>query len=88
MALSNKMTQLHTELTQRQKAQYARALLQNFRSVVLETNSQIQEIVDSGSFETLDTEIKQTLVATWNVSKNAQVALEDAVIAELLNWSP
>ena len=86
--LSDVITQLNAELTQRQKAQQARALLQNFRSVTLETNSQIQQIIDSGSFDTLDTEIKQALIAAWNVSKTAQTALEDVTIAELLDWSP
>ena len=86
--LSDKITLLSQELTQRQKAQQARALLQNFRSVVIETNLQIQAIVDSGSFNTLDNEIKQAVIAAWNVSKDAQTALEDAVITELLNWSP
>lgn len=88
MSLSDKITLLSQELNQRQKAQQARALLQNFRSVVLETNSQIQEIVDGGSFDTLDTEIKQALIAAWDVSKDTQTSLEDATIAELLNWSP
>ena len=48
MALSDKITLLSRELNQRQKAQQARALLQNFRSTVLETNSQIFEIIARG----------------------------------------
>ncbi len=86
MALSDKLTLLHQELTQRQKAMQARALLQNLRMTILDTNSGIQEIVDSGSFTTLDTEIKNILVDGWNISKVAQTAFEDAAIAELLDW--
>lgn len=88
MTLKDKITLLSQELAQRQKAQEARALLQNLRSVVHETNMQIQEIADSGSFGTLDVDIKNALLSAWNVSKDAQTALEDVVIKELLNWTP
>jgi len=86
MALADKITLLSQELGQRQKAQHARALLQNLRSVVIETNTGIQAVVDSGSFDTIDTEIKQALIAAWNVSKDAQTAFENAAITELLDW--
>lgn len=88
MALTDKITTLHAELTQRQKAQQARALLQNARSTILETNTQIQAIVDGGSFNTLDAEVKQALLAGWDVCKDTQTGFEDAVIAELLDWRP
>lgn len=88
MTLTDKITTLHTELTQRQKAQQARALLQNVRSTILETNSQIQAIADSGDFDTLDAEVKQALVAAWNVCKAAQTEFEDTSVKELLDWSP
>ena len=88
MSLSDKIDVLAAELTQRQKAQQARALLQNLRSTVLETNTQIQTIVDSGQFDTLEAEFKAALVQAWNVSKQTQTALENATIAELLDWSP
>ena len=78
MALSDKITALHLELDQRQKAQRARALLQNFRDVTLETNTEIQAIADSGNLNTLDATLKAALIAAWDVSKNAQTALADA----------
>ena len=88
MSLSDKIDVLADELVQRQKAQQARALLQNLRSTVLETNTQIQAIADSGEFDTLEAEFKAALVQAWNVSKQTQTALENATIAELLDWSP
>lgn len=88
MALTDKITTLSDELAQRQKAQQARALLQNLRSTIIETNTQIQEIADSGNFNTLDIDIKNALVDAWNISKAAQTALEDATITELLDWRP
>ncbi len=86
MALSDKITLLHQELTQRQKAMQARALLQNLHMTVLDTNRGIQEIADSGSFATLDTDVKSALLVGWNVSKDTETALEDASIVELLGW--
>ena len=88
MSLSDKIDVLADELVQRQKAQQSRALLQNLRSTVLETNTQIQAIADSGEFDTLEAEFKAALVQAWNVSKQTQTALENATIAELLDWSP
>ncbi len=88
MALSDKIALLNQELTQRQKAMQARALLQNLQMTVLDTNRGIQEIADSDDFDTLDTEIKTVLVAAWDISKAAQTALEDASIVELLDWRP
>ena len=88
MALSDKITLLSQELNQRQKAQQARALLQNFRMAAVETNSQIQAIADSGNFDTLDADVKSALLTAWNVSKAAETALEDVTIAELLDWRP
>lgn len=88
MSLTDKITALQVELTQRQKAQHARALLQNARSTILETNTQIQAIADNGDFDTLDSDIKQALIAGWNVCKDAQTGFEDIKVTELLDWSP
>lgn len=88
MSLSDKITALHAELTQRQKAQHARALLQHARSTILETDFQIQEIADSGNFNTLDTEVKQALIDAWDVVKVAKAGFENITVAELLDWSP
>ena len=88
MALSDKIDILADELDQRKKAQKVRALLQNLRSTVLDTNREIQEIVDSGQFGTLEAEFKAAIVSGWNISKSAQTEFEDATIAELLDWRP
>ena len=86
--LTDKLDAARIALTQHQDAGRAKALLQNLRNVVLETNRGIQEIVDGGSFNTLDAEIKAALADAWNVSKAAEAALADVTIAELLDWSP
>ena len=86
MALSDKILLLHQEFTQRQKAMQARALLQNLQMVVADTNRGIQEIADSGNFATLDVDIKNVLIAAWDISKAAETALEETSIVELLDW--
>ncbi len=88
MSLSDKITILSTELEERQKAQQARALLQNLRSTIIQTNADIQVIADGGSFTTLDVDIKNALIAAWDISKAAETSLEDIVITELLDWRP
>lgn len=88
MSLSDKMATLLNELSQRQKAQMARAALQNLRSVIIETNLKIQEIADSGDFDTLDVDIKSALISGWDIAKATELAFEDVIVAELLNWKP
>lgn len=88
MSLSDKITILSTELEERQKAQQARAFLQNLRSIIIQTNADIQVIADGGSFTTLDVDIKNALIAAWDISKTAETAFEDVVISELLDWRP
>lgn len=88
MSLSDKITILSTELEERQKAQQARAFLQNLRSTIIQTNADIQVIADGGSFTTLDVDIKNALIAAWDISKTAETAFEDVVISELLDWRP
>lgn len=88
MAIKEKMDSLHAELTQRQKAIELRVQMQNAQMAIQESNRNIQEIADSGSFETLDSELKQVLIACWNVIKNAQIAFDAANIKELLDWRP
>lgn len=88
MSLSDEITVLSEELDQRKKAQKARSRLQNLRSTIQQTNAEIQDIADSGHFDTLDADIKNALVAAWDISKAAETAFEDVTIAELLDWRP
>lgn len=88
MMLNEKITQLHSNLEKHKKVQYVKLLLQKTRSAILKTNSEIQAMVDSGSFDVLDPEIKTVLAAGWNICKIAQTGFENAEIAELLDWKP
>ena len=88
MALTDKLNTAHAELSQAQKVSSARAKIQPIREDVQRINAELQEIADSGIFNTVDVEIKQALVAAWNVVKTAQTGFENPVVKELLDWRP
>jgi len=88
MALTDKLNTAYAELTQAQKVSQARALIQPIREDILRVNTELQAIADSGSFDTVDIEIKQALIAAWNVIKAAKTGFENVTIAELLDWRP
>jgi hypothetical protein len=88
MAIPAKLETLNDERTQRNKVFQARALLQRVRETITEVNAEIQTIADSGSFDTVDTEIKQALITTWDVVKAAKAGFEDTDIAKFLDWRP
>lgn len=88
MALTDKLNTAYAELLQAQKVSNARALIQPIRESVLRINAELQEIADSGVFDTVDVEIKQALIKAWNVVKAAKAGFEDTDVAELLNWRP
>ena len=88
MALTDKLNIAYEELTQAQKVVKARALIQPIREDVLRINLELQEIANSGSFDTVDVEIKQALIAAWNVLKTAKTGFENVTIKELLDWRP
>lgn len=88
MSLTDKLNMAHTELTQAQKVSEARAIIQPVREDVLRIDAELQVISDSGVFDTVDIEIKQALVAAWNVIKSAKTGFEEATVTELLDWRP
>ena len=89
MSLSDKIDLLSTELNQRQKAQQARALLQNLRSEIIRTDIELQAIADTGSLNTIDPDVKSALVAGWNICKSGVSAFENnADLKESLDWRP
>jgi len=88
MALTDKLNAAHAEFTQAQKVSSARALIQPIRADVFRVNAELQEIADSGVFDTVDVEIKQVLIKAWNVLKDAETGFKDATVTELLDWRP
>lgn len=86
--LTDKLNTAHVELSEAQKVSKARALIQSIRIDVIRINAEVQEIADSGVFDTIDAEIKDALIKAWDVVKDAETAFEDADVAELLDWRP
>ena len=87
-AVDDKFATLVTDAEQRQKVITARAILQNARSTIQETSAQLQEIATSGSFNTVDAELKATLIKAWQVVKDANTGFSDPNVAKLLDWRP
>ena len=88
MSLTTKLNTAHSELSQGQQVSKARALMQPIRTDVIRINAELQAIADSGVFDTVDVEIKQALIASWNVIKAAETGFENPVVVELLDWRP
>ena len=88
MALTDKLNAAYDTLTQAQKVGTARALIQPIRSDIIRVNAELQTIADSGSLNTVDADIKDALIAAWNILKATETAFENATIAELLDWRP
>ncbi len=88
MTLTDKLNAAYEERSQAQKVNHARALMQPVQGEIVRIDIELQEIADSGVFDTVDPEIKQALVTAWNVIKAAKAGFEDVTVAELLNWKP
>ena len=88
--VSNKFGQLVTEREQAEKVIKARAILQSARADIIRWDSELTELANSGSFETVDPEIKQALIAGKKVINSAKIALTDPTtdICKILDWRP
>ena len=82
--LIEKMSTLLIEKQQRESVIEACALLRQIRDLGTEVNNHLQTIADSGSFDTIDTEIKQTIVAAWNALQQLNSSLTDTAITDIL----
>lgn len=84
MAITEKINTLRTEKEQRDKVVRACGILREAKKNISRANGQLQLIADSGSFDTVDPEIKNALLASWNIVKDAATAFETAVPTDLL----
>jgi len=82
--INEKMNILLEEHRQRESVIEACALLRQNRILGIQSNERLQAIADSGSLNTIDTEIKQTLLSAWNVVQQLNTAFADEAIAILL----
>jgi len=89
MSVTTDLNQTWEEKTQRESCFAARAALENCTSVVDETLQRIQEIVDSGHFDTIPSDLKQALNRWWNIYKAAkQSFVADPELIEIYQWRP
>ena len=77
------------EKEQREDAFAARAALENATMTLNECHLKIQAIVDSGNFNTIPVDLKQTLNAWWTIVKTARVSIgSNADIMAVYEWRP
>jgi hypothetical protein len=89
MAILEKISELVAEKQQADRAIEARGILQDVRVKIHETAERLQEIADSGSLDTIDSEIKAAIITGWNIAKNAQAGFaDDTELSALLDWRP
>jgi hypothetical protein len=86
MSVTTDLNTLWDEKEQRDAAFEARALLENFRSVMVETHEALNVIKNSGQFGTIPVDIRNTLNDAWTALKDCQTVLEGAEIVEALDW--
>lgn len=89
MPVTTDLNQTWEEKAQREDTFAARAALENCTSVVEETLNRIQEIVDSGHFNTIPPGLKAALQRWWQIYKDAKAAfVADQELKDIYNWRP
>ena len=77
------------EKEQREDAFAARAALEDATNTLDQAIQRVQDIVDSGNFNTLPNGLKSTLNDWWTVFKTARASIvADADIMTVFNWRP
>jgi len=85
--ISDQMLALHEGAAVDAAVERVREKLANVRNVVVNTNDEIQLLVDAGNLNNLPAELKAALSDAWTVTKAAETALDDGGIAEALDWA-
>ncbi len=89
MAAVDDLQTTWTEKEQAADAFEVRAALENCTTVLDDAHQTVQDIVDSGSFSTLPTDLKNTLNDWWTIVKAARTSIGgDADIMAVYNWRP
>lgn len=89
MSVVTDLNQTWTEKKQREDAFKARATLENCTFVLDECNRTIQDIVDSGNFNTIPSDLKNALNDWWAIVKTARASIgSNSDIMDVYNWRP
>ena len=83
MALSDKINLLHTAVNQQNDVIAAIAIIKSVVKTVNSANVRLQSLKDSGSFNTIDNEVKTALVNAAALITSADTALSDASVTDL-----
>lgn len=89
MSVTTDLEQCWAEKTQREAVFTARAALENCTNNIEECHQKIQELVNSGSFDTIPTDLKKALNAWWGIVKTARTSIgTDGSIMSVFEWRP
>ncbi len=77
------------EKRQREDTFAARAALENATSTLDQELQRVQDIIDSGSFDTVPAALKSTLIAWRTILTDARTAINsNSDIMDVYNWRP
>ncbi|GAG38017.1 unnamed protein product [marine sediment metagenome] len=89
MSVTTDLQTTWEEKVQREDCFTARATLENATNVTMETNRKIQEIIDSGHFDTIPDDLKMALNRWRNMFKTLEADMKaDAEIVAVFDWRP
>ena len=89
MTVANDLTSIWIEKGQREDAFTVRATLEDATNTIDQCHQRVQEIVDSGSFNTIPDELKQALNQWWIIIKTARTSIaQNPDIMAAFNWRP
>jgi len=88
MAISDKLNASFQAKKQAQDFFTARAKMMPLREDAQRIVSEVQEIIDAGTFDTVDAELKAVGVKAFNVVNQIVAAFDDPDIKAFLDWRP
>jgi len=88
MAISDKLKIANEEKTQLKDFFKARAIIMPLQRDAVRIKAEVQAIIDAGTFNMVDPELKAVGVKAVNVVNQIVAAFEEAEVAEFLNWRP
>lgn len=89
MTVLTDLDTIFLEKEQREDAFAGRAALEDCTNVIEQTHQTIQALVDSGSYNTIPTDLKAALNQWWTIIKTARSSIvSDSDIMDVFNWRP
>ena len=88
MAIQDKLNVANSSRNQANNFFKARAAMMPLREDAQRIVSEVQEIIDTGTFDTVDAELKAVGVKTFNAIKQIVAFFDDPDIKQFMDWRP